>query len=75
MATVAKGLGQFRRFLFCDLGTGLHTFGIGLHSMHVYHLYTDIFPSPRTKLCSIKGDIASIENICLKVVSLNVIIA
>ena len=75
MATVAIGLGQFQRFLSCDLGTGLHTFGIGLHSMHVYHLYTDIFPSPRTKLCSIKGDIASIENICLKVVSLNVIIA
>ena len=50
MATVAMGLGQFQRFLSCDLGTGLHTFGTGLHSKHVCHLYTDVSPSPRTKL-------------------------
>ena len=25
VATVAMGLGQFQRFLPCDLGTGLHT--------------------------------------------------
>ena len=33
MATVAMGLGQFWRFLSCDLSTGLHTcdLGIGLH--------------------------------------------
>ena len=33
MATVAVGLGQFQRFLSCDLSTGLHTcdLGIGFH--------------------------------------------
>ena len=25
MATVSIGVGQFQRFLSCDLGTGLHT--------------------------------------------------
>ena len=34
MATIAMGLGQFQRFLSCDLDTGLHTCGLGsrLHS-------------------------------------------
>ena len=34
MATVAMGLGQFHRFLSCDLGTGPHPcdLGTGLHS-------------------------------------------
>ena len=34
MATVAMQLGQFQRFLSCDLGIGLHTcdLGTGLHS-------------------------------------------
>ena len=39
MATVAIGLGQFQRFLSCDLGTGLHTcnLGIGLHNCDWHH--------------------------------------
>ena len=29
MTTVAMALGQFQRFLSCDLGTGLHTYDLG----------------------------------------------
>ena len=32
MATVAVGLGQFQRFLSCDIGTGLHTCYLGMKS-------------------------------------------
>lgn len=39
MATVVIGLGQFQRFLPCDLGTGLHTgnLGTGLHNCDWHH--------------------------------------
>ena len=30
MATVAMGFGQFQRFLFCNLGGGLHTCDLGM---------------------------------------------
>ena len=38
MATVAMGLGQFHRFLSCDLGTGPHPcdLGTGLHTFLSY---------------------------------------
>ena len=32
MATVAVGLGQFQRFLSCDIGTGLYTCYLGMKS-------------------------------------------
>ena len=40
MATVAMGLDQFQRFLFRDLGTGLHGchLGIGLHTVSYFSL-------------------------------------
>ena len=40
MATVAMGLDQFQRFLFRDLGTGLHSchLGIGLHTLSYFSL-------------------------------------
>ena len=43
MVTVAIGLGQFQRFLFCDLGPGLHTCNLttGLHNCD-WHRYKEL---------------------------------
>lgn len=58
MATVAMRLGQFQRFLSCDLGTELHTCDLGTRLHNAEHILC--YPVEN----SLSDEFQKVEDLC-----------